>query len=254
MTDSGKHQPTRQPESPRTRPVLVVTGGLPATGKSTASRAVARRLGATYLRIDTIRQSLFTFSAPGADTDALHIDRCPASPLNLSSRTPQYTPEDTSGRAPGAGGRDTLEHLGTPQGQHQPKKSARPALEDTFQARPALEDTPPQPPGHLRTAPQPVRRLRTKKRGDAAPTRHHPGQPPPRPEPKAKPPPKLQPPPHLARELQRVAARSANSTPTPPAPRHDVPSTPGAPPRGAHPAPRTPARSAPPGDDRGDTP
>ncbi|MEY6569685.1 AAA family ATPase [Streptomyces albidoflavus] len=99
MTGSGKHQLTRQPESPRTRPVLVVIGGLPATGKSTAGRAAAHRLGATYLRIDTIRQSLFTFSAPGADTDAVRIDRCPHfPPLNLSLRTPQYPPEHTSGR------------------------------------------------------------------------------------------------------------------------------------------------------------
>ncbi|MFE6718034.1 AAA family ATPase [Streptomyces albidoflavus] len=61
----------RQTEPPRTSPVLVVIGGLPATGKSTVGRAVARRLGASYLRIDTIEQSLSTFSAYGADTDAL---------------------------------------------------------------------------------------------------------------------------------------------------------------------------------------
>ncbi|AGI87109.1 AAA family ATPase [Streptomyces albidoflavus] len=61
----------RQPEPPRSRPALVVIGGLPATGKSTVGRAVARRLGASYLRIDTIEQSLSVFSAYGADTDAL---------------------------------------------------------------------------------------------------------------------------------------------------------------------------------------
>ncbi|KUF19271.1 AAA family ATPase [Streptomyces silvensis] len=51
--------------------MLVVVGGLPATGKSTAARTVARRLGASYLRIDTIEQSLSRFSAYGADTAAL---------------------------------------------------------------------------------------------------------------------------------------------------------------------------------------
>ncbi|MFH8796007.1 AAA family ATPase [Streptomyces sp. NPDC017941] len=55
----------------RTKPVLVVVGGLPATGKSTAARTVSRELDAGYLRIDTIEQSLSRFSAYGADTAAL---------------------------------------------------------------------------------------------------------------------------------------------------------------------------------------
>ena len=38
--------------------MLVVFGGLPGTGKSTLARQVADRLGATYLRIDTIEQAL----------------------------------------------------------------------------------------------------------------------------------------------------------------------------------------------------
>jgi predicted kinase len=54
-----------------TKPVLVVVGGLPATGKSTAARTVSRKLNASYLRIDTIEQSLSRFSAYGADTAAL---------------------------------------------------------------------------------------------------------------------------------------------------------------------------------------
>jgi predicted kinase len=39
-------------------PLLIVFGGLPATGKTTLARGLARRLAATHLRIDTIEQSL----------------------------------------------------------------------------------------------------------------------------------------------------------------------------------------------------
>jgi predicted kinase len=38
--------------------LLIVFGGLPATGKTTLARALARRLAATHLRVDTIEQSL----------------------------------------------------------------------------------------------------------------------------------------------------------------------------------------------------
>lgn len=38
--------------------MLISFGGLPGTGKSTIARAVAERLGATYLRIDTIEQAI----------------------------------------------------------------------------------------------------------------------------------------------------------------------------------------------------
>jgi predicted kinase len=38
--------------------LLIVFGGLPATGKTTLARGLARRLAATHLRIDTIEQSL----------------------------------------------------------------------------------------------------------------------------------------------------------------------------------------------------
>ncbi len=39
-------------------PLLIVFGGLPATGKTTIARELTRRLGATNLRIDTIEQRL----------------------------------------------------------------------------------------------------------------------------------------------------------------------------------------------------
>ena len=38
--------------------MLIVVGGLPATGKSTLSRTLARELGASYVRVDTIEQAL----------------------------------------------------------------------------------------------------------------------------------------------------------------------------------------------------
>jgi predicted kinase len=39
-------------------PVLIAFAGLPGAGKSTIARAVARRLGAAYLRIDSVEQAL----------------------------------------------------------------------------------------------------------------------------------------------------------------------------------------------------
>lgn len=42
----------------RRRPVLVVVGGLPATGKSTIAHALAAQLRAPYLRVDRIEQAI----------------------------------------------------------------------------------------------------------------------------------------------------------------------------------------------------
>jgi len=49
--------------------MLIVFGGLPGTGKTTLSRTVAQRLGAFYLRIDTIEQGILTH-APGTEVGA----------------------------------------------------------------------------------------------------------------------------------------------------------------------------------------
>jgi predicted kinase len=57
------------PEGSGDTGLLIAFGGLPATGKTTLARALAQRLGAGYLRIDTIEQALRSHSAatdPGA--------------------------------------------------------------------------------------------------------------------------------------------------------------------------------------------
>jgi predicted kinase len=46
--------------------MLIVLGGLPGSGKSTVAQALARRIGACYLRVDTIEQAI-TSSAPLAE-------------------------------------------------------------------------------------------------------------------------------------------------------------------------------------------
>lgn len=47
--------------------ILVVVGGLPGTGKTTIAREIAGRLGATYLRIDTIEQAIRSTLGLGKD-------------------------------------------------------------------------------------------------------------------------------------------------------------------------------------------
>ena len=43
---------------------LFILGGLPGTGKSTIARALSERMGATWLRIDTIEQSMVDSGVP----------------------------------------------------------------------------------------------------------------------------------------------------------------------------------------------
>ena len=45
------------------RPVLVVVGGLPATGKSTIARILAEQCKAPYLRVDRIEHEIVAWSA-----------------------------------------------------------------------------------------------------------------------------------------------------------------------------------------------
>ena len=50
--------------SPAVAPLMVVFGGLPGTGKTTLARALSARLGAAYLRIDSIEQAMRRAGVP----------------------------------------------------------------------------------------------------------------------------------------------------------------------------------------------
>ena len=52
--------------------MLVVVGGLPATGKTTVARAAAGRIDAAYVRIDTIEQAIARFAARETSGEELH--------------------------------------------------------------------------------------------------------------------------------------------------------------------------------------
>lgn len=53
--------------------LLVVFAGLPGSGKTTVSRAVADRLGATFLRVDTIESAAQTWLAPVGDSPVGYV-------------------------------------------------------------------------------------------------------------------------------------------------------------------------------------
>jgi predicted kinase len=52
-------------------PLLIAFGGLPASGKTTISQVLARRIGAMHLRIDTIEQALRVSEWTGDDLGPL---------------------------------------------------------------------------------------------------------------------------------------------------------------------------------------
>ncbi len=56
-----------------TGPALVVFAGLPGTGKTLLARAVADRLGATFLRIDTIEAALTRGGLPMSGNPAAYV-------------------------------------------------------------------------------------------------------------------------------------------------------------------------------------
>src|SRR3954471_14024317 len=45
--------------APPSQPMLIVLGGLPATGKTTIARELAAAIGAVHVRIDSIEQAIF---------------------------------------------------------------------------------------------------------------------------------------------------------------------------------------------------
>ncbi len=51
------------------RPVLILLGGLPGTGKSTIARLVAAELGASYVRVDTIEAAIDRAAGDHAETN-----------------------------------------------------------------------------------------------------------------------------------------------------------------------------------------
>ncbi len=54
-------------------PLLVVFAGLPGSGKTTVSRTVADRLGATFLRVDTIESAVQEWHAPVGDSPVGYV-------------------------------------------------------------------------------------------------------------------------------------------------------------------------------------
>jgi len=64
--------------------MLIVFGGLPATGKSTLARALAQERHAVYLRIDTIEQALRSAELMGEDVGpAGYVIACALAEANL---------------------------------------------------------------------------------------------------------------------------------------------------------------------------
>lgn len=57
----------------KTNPTLYIFSGLPGAGKTTLARALATRLTATYLRIDTIEQSLRDLCAIDAHAEGYRL-------------------------------------------------------------------------------------------------------------------------------------------------------------------------------------
>ncbi|MBQ0711135.1 AAA family ATPase [Ochrobactrum sp. AP1BH01-1] len=49
--------------------MLIILGGLPASGKSTIAQALAVRIGACYLRVDTVEQAIRSATPPSAVDD-----------------------------------------------------------------------------------------------------------------------------------------------------------------------------------------
>ena len=77
-------------------PTLYIFSGLPATGKSTLAELLARRVGAAYVRIDTIEQALRDLCSVDVQGEGYRLAyRLAADNLRLAGRVIL----DTSGRS-----------------------------------------------------------------------------------------------------------------------------------------------------------
>ena len=84
--------PVRDQRAPAAgAPVLVVVGGLPATGKSTVASALARQAGFAFVRVDRIEQAIIDSAGP-ASLCASRWDRS-------GTRSPTAWPPSNSGTA-----------------------------------------------------------------------------------------------------------------------------------------------------------
>ncbi|WP_410171121.1 AAA family ATPase [Brucella intermedia] len=50
-------------------PMLIILGGLPASGKSTIAQALAVRIGACYLRVDTVERAIRSAAPPSVGNE-----------------------------------------------------------------------------------------------------------------------------------------------------------------------------------------
>ena len=72
-------------------PVLVVVGGLPATGKSTVASALARQAGFAFVRVDRIEQAIID--------SACRASHCVSRWAPSGTRSPTAWPRSSSGTA-----------------------------------------------------------------------------------------------------------------------------------------------------------
>ena len=69
--------------------MLIIFGGLPATGKTTIARELARQLGAVHVRIDSIEQAIWDSGVLGSPINDVAIVWATQSPRTISMSAEQ---------------------------------------------------------------------------------------------------------------------------------------------------------------------